>query len=91
MNKDIFTEMAARWPSSAVARAEVKKFTGGGISPKSIANSDSRGEGPDGRFFIGRRVCYPVNSLIEWLRSHSKALSSLKNSSSKQKEGSINE
>lgn len=72
MEKDIFSDMAARWPSSAVARAEVKQFTGGGISPKSIANADSQGTGPEGRFFIGRRVCYPVNSLVEWLRQHSK-------------------
>ena len=72
MANDIFDEMAARWPSSAVARAEVKKFTGGGISPKSLANSDSEGAGPEGRFFIGRRVCYPVHSLVEWLRNHSR-------------------
>lgn len=48
---DIYNEMAARWPSSIVARAEVKKFTGGGISPKTLANADSKGIGPEERFF----------------------------------------
>jgi hypothetical protein len=28
LKTDIFSEMAARWPSSVVARAEVKQFTG---------------------------------------------------------------
>lgn len=72
MKEDIFTEMANKWPSSVVARAEVKKFTGGGISPKSLANHDSEGTGPEGRFFIGRRVCYTVDALIDWLRKDSK-------------------
>lgn len=43
---DVFSEMAARWPSSAVARAEAKQFTGGGISPKTLANADSKGDLP---------------------------------------------
>lgn len=71
MKDDIFTEMATRWPSSVVARAEVKKFTGGGISPKTIANADSKGSGPEGRFLIGRRTCYPVTNLVDWLRKNS--------------------
>jgi hypothetical protein len=69
---DVFSEMAARWPSSVVARAEVKQFTGGGISPKTLANADSEGSGPTGRFFIGRRVCYTATSLVEWLRKNTK-------------------
>ena len=72
MERDVFNEMVARWPSSVVARAEVKKFTGGGISPKTIANADSDGTGPAERFFIGRRVCYPVSALVEWLRHNTK-------------------
>ncbi len=72
LKPDIFSEMAARWPSSVVARAEVKQFTGGGISPKTLANADSKGSGPGGRFFIGRRICYPVLNLVEWLRQNGK-------------------
>lgn len=70
MKDDIFNKMASRWPSNVVARAEVKNFTGGGISPKNLANADSVGEGPDGRFFIGRRVCYTVENLTDWLRKN---------------------
>jgi len=75
---DVFSEMAARWPSSVVARAEVKQFTGGGISPKTLANADSEGSGPTGRFFIGRRVCYPAVSLVEWLRKNTKGAENAK-------------
>ena len=72
MKNDIFNEMTAKWHSTVVARAEVKKFTGGGISPKTIANADSKGKGPEGRFLIGRRVCYPVSALVNWLRQNTK-------------------
>ena len=72
MNDDVFNKMAARWPSSIVARAEVKNFTGGGISPKTIANADSEGKGPTTRLVIGRRVCYPVSDLIDWLRKNAR-------------------
>ena len=72
MNIDIFGDMASRWGSPVIARAEVKKFTGGGISAKTLANADSEGTGPQGRFFIGRRVCYPVSSLLDWLRQNTK-------------------
>ena len=72
MKHDVFNDMVARWPSSIVARAEVKNFTGGGISPKTIANADSEGNGPATRLLIGRRVCYPVSDLVEWLRKNAR-------------------
>ncbi len=73
MKDDIFSKMAAHWPSYIVARAEIKNFTGGGISPKTIANADSEGTGPATRVVIGRRVCYPVSDLIEWLRKNTRS------------------
>lgn len=36
---------------------------------------DSQGKGPSGRIKIGRKVAYPVNSLIVWLQGRAKALS----------------
>lgn len=82
MNTDIFEDMATRWPSSVIARAEVKTFTGGGISAKTLANADSNGIGPEGRFFIGRRVCYTVPALITWIRENTKSTPNEKNSNS---------
>ena len=42
---DVYAQMVARWPSSIVARTEIKKFTGGAISPKTLANKDSNARG----------------------------------------------
>lgn len=62
--KDIYEQMAVKWPSAVIARAEIGKFTGGGLSPKYLANLDSAGTGAKGRFKIGRRVCYSVPALV---------------------------
>jgi hypothetical protein len=62
-------DLADRWPSAYVSRQEVRKFTGGIISEKSLANLDSQGLGPAGRLRSGRKIAYSVSSLIEWLES----------------------
>ena len=70
MNKSIdLGHLAKNWPSSIVARREIRKFTGGTISPGTMANLDSRGKGPEGRFRVGRNTAYPIESLIKWLES----------------------
>jgi len=67
---DIYDELAARWPSPVVARKEVGKFSGGILNPRTLANLDSLGKGPDGKFQVGpRKIAYPVNSLIIWMRA----------------------
>lgn len=61
--------MKEKWPSTIVAREEFRNFTGDTISEKYVANLDSQMKGPEGRFKIGRKVVYPVNSVIEWLEA----------------------
>ena len=53
---DVYAQMAARWPSSIVAKTEIRKLTGGAISPKTLANKDSKGVGTSGRFLMGQKV-----------------------------------
>ncbi|OGR01003.1 MAG: hypothetical protein A2511_01370 [Deltaproteobacteria bacterium RIFOXYD12_FULL_50_9] len=65
--KDLLKEMAAKWPSSIVARRKVGEFTGGVISEKSMANLDCLGQGPSNRIKIGKIVAYPVKDFIAWL------------------------
>lgn len=65
---DIFDQMAEKWPSAVVARTEISRFTGGMMSAKYQSNLDSLGQGPKGRLTVGRKVGYPVDSLVEWLR-----------------------
>ena len=73
--KSIFQEMADRWPSEIIARTEVSRFTGGLISEKYMANLDAQGKGPSGRVRCGRKIAYPVASLVEWMENRSTVLS----------------
>lgn len=64
-----FTDLKAKWPSAIVARTKVEEFSGGLLKSRSMANADSKGEGPEGRIKMGNLVAYPVDSLIEWMES----------------------
>ena len=63
------SSMKEKWPSSIVAREEVRNFTGGAVSEKYLANLDSQMKGPEERFKIGRKVVYPVDSMLRWLEA----------------------
>jgi hypothetical protein len=65
--EEIIKKAADKWPSSVVARSEVKTFSGGLVSAGTMANHDSQGNGPEGAFCVGRKKCYPVESLCDWL------------------------
>ena len=54
-NSEGLKTLGDKWPSSFVARQEAKRFSGGIISEKSLANLDCKGEGPKGRFSIGKK------------------------------------
>jgi len=56
-----------RWPSSIVARTEVGPFSGGVLNARSLANADCKGTGPEGAFRIGKKIVYPVDSVIEYM------------------------
>ena len=71
MEKRELREMAEKWPSTVVARGQVKTFTGGALTGKTVANADSDGAGPKGRFKVGRQTVYPVAAFIVWLEERS--------------------
>ena len=55
-----------------IARNEVHEATGGLVHPRTLANMDSRGLGPKGRFrFNKRNVGYPMDDFIRWLNAKS--------------------
>jgi len=73
MSKDFdFKSLKGKWPSAVVARYKVGEFTGGLVSPGTLANEDSQGTGPAGRFQIGNKTAYPIDSLISWLEAKAK-------------------
>ncbi len=55
-----------------IARKKVAHYLGGVITPCALANADSRGRGPKGRFNVGRTVCYDTAQLLEWLQKTGK-------------------
>lgn len=69
MERDVYDQMAARWPSAIVARQQISKFSGGLLNPRTMANMDSRGEGPPREKMGDRIVFYPVSGLVAWLRA----------------------
>lgn len=62
------SKLVQKWPSSLVARSEVGKFTGGVISPGTLANLDCKGLGPQEKIRIGKKVVYDASAFVEWLR-----------------------
>ena len=69
---DVFQQMVDRWESAIVARTEIGRFSGGVLTPKYMANLDAEGRGPE-RVVCGRKVAYPLQELVEWMRKRVRA------------------
>jgi hypothetical protein len=76
MNKDqiSFQSMAEAWGCPYVAREELKKFTGGLLSPRYAANLDAQRKGIEGRIRCGRKVLYPALSVCKFLESRARLI-----------------
>ncbi len=61
-----FMELEAALPP-VIARSQIDRLFGGIIAGRTIANADSRGTGPGGKFYVGRRACYKTHDLLVWL------------------------
>lgn len=68
MQKGIsFEDMAKAWGCPYVAREELKRFTGGLLSPRYAANLDAQRKGIEGRIRCGRKVLYPAIAVVKFL------------------------
>jgi hypothetical protein len=67
------SHLGKKWKSSIVARQQIREFTGGMLSPGTLANLDCKGLGPEGRIKIGKQVGYVVDQLIPWLETYAGA------------------
>lgn len=71
MTEEQFIEMlVASWPAPFVARSETGKFTGGCVSPGTIANVESSDEKVPGRITVGRQIAYPTREYAAWLAKY---------------------
>ena len=71
---ELLEERASTWPAPWLTRKDVKAFTGGALTSGTLANLDCAGEGPEGRFIVGKNTCYPVRPFIKWLRGRVKVV-----------------
>lgn len=67
-----FGKLARNWHSPIVSRTEISKFSGGLLTPRTLANLDSLNAGPP-RGNCGRKVFYPVDELVKWLEEKAKS------------------
>lgn len=65
--EDEFRQLLLSKLPPTIARKDVERQLGGIITPKTLANADSLGDGPMGAFQVGRNVVYPTESLVNWL------------------------
>lgn len=64
---DIYEKMVEAWKAPVVARSDVRLFSGGVISGKTLANLQSKGIGPESLRFRNR-TCYETSKLAAWMR-----------------------
>ena len=64
---DIYDKMVEAWKAPVVARKDIRRFSGGAICGKTVANLNSKGLGPEYIKFRGR-ACYETDKLTSWMR-----------------------
>ena len=67
MAENAIRRTAQNWNNGFVARTQIPEFTAGAYTADTMSNFDGAGKGPVGAFKIGRRVMYPIDSLVDWL------------------------
>jgi len=72
--KPDFSGIIKNNPCGYIIREKIGQATGGLINSRTAANLDCKGEGIKGRFKIGRKVCYPVHALVEFLEERAEVL-----------------
>lgn len=60
-------ELVRAWPSNIVCRDQLGKFSANLLHPRTMSNADSRGEGPAGAIYFGRKVAYPTAAVADYI------------------------
>lgn len=70
--KVYFDQLRKAWNSPIVPRKLSGEASGRTISPKSLANLDCAGEGPEGAFKVGGGTVYPADNFFDWLEARAR-------------------
>lgn len=65
----IIEQMERAWPDLLVFRRDCEKASSGAITRKYLANLDSAGKGPAGKFKLNGKACYPAENFFKWLET----------------------
>jgi len=67
MEKQNLIEKLKNTYPEIIIRSGLSKMEPRIVSSGRMANEDSRGTGPDGLFYIGRRACYTRENFLAWI------------------------
>lgn len=62
-----FEQMAAKWSKPLVKRSDVKEYSCGLISGKTLANLAAMGEGPP-YYYVSGYAVYQTTDITDWLQ-----------------------
>jgi hypothetical protein len=65
---EILDSLKDKIPSTFIARKKAPAVAGYSISAGTLANLDSAGQGVEGRFYMGKTACYPIDAFITFLK-----------------------
>ena len=63
----IKTRLYDLYPLGLVSRADIGRATGGILNARTMSNLDTRGEGIEIKLYVGKKLCYPVDSIINFV------------------------
>lgn len=65
--KKIKARLNNLYPLGIVPRSDIGRATGGILSSKTMSNMDARGEGIKTKLNVGRKRCYPVDDVVDYV------------------------
>lgn len=68
MNTNLEQELRRHCPSGYLPRSKARQLLNGIITPGTLANYDSKGQGPPGAIRINGKISYPIQEFCEWLQ-----------------------
>ncbi|MDR2067498.1 MAG: hypothetical protein LBP41_00730 [Holosporaceae bacterium] len=75
---DAFDKLKETCKKQYVSRKDLWNLTGGILHPRNMAKLDNNGIGIPNSVIIAHKRMYPVDSVIEWLRTKSRLICSKK-------------
>lgn len=68
----LLDDLKNEWKSKIIAREKLSEFTGGVLNSRHIANLDSAGRGIPGKMRCGKKIYYPIENVIAFIKSRTK-------------------